>query len=193
MIKHWLTDHSELETPPKFKIKVIGSFRDALSRQLSEAVRIDLRGGGVLNSKTEYSRCRVPRLVVNMEEWIKKKVEEKKELEQIPEEVTIQQEDIEQSQVVDMAAPTYESKRKQQAGGPKSKRRKLEPLINWGEDAENDIWEEWLASKEQVSRNRNKEWFNAENENVPSSKLKQLELNFVGRRIHQKVWFLRLQ
>ena len=180
MIKHWLTDHSELETPPKFKIKVIGSFRDALSRQLSEAVRIDLRGGGVLNSKTEYSRCRVPRLVVDMEEWIKKKVEEKKELEQIPEEVTIQQEDIdiEQSQVVEMAAPTYESKRKQQAGGPKSKRRKLEPLINWGEDAENDIWEEWLASKEQVSRNRNKEWFNAENENVPSSKLKQLELNF---------------
>ena len=60
MIKHWLTDHSELETPPKFKIKVIGSFRDALSRQLSEAVRIDLRGGGVLNSKTEYSRCRAP-------------------------------------------------------------------------------------------------------------------------------------
>ena len=72
-----------------------------------------------------------------MEEWKKTKVEEKKQLEQIPEDVAIEQEDIEQSQVVEMAA--YESKRKQQAGGPKSKRRKLEPLVNWGEDADNDI------------------------------------------------------
>ena len=59
-------------------MKVVGSFRDPLSRQLSEAVRIDLRGGGVLNSKTEYSRCRVPRLVVDMEEWKRKKTEEKR-------------------------------------------------------------------------------------------------------------------
>ena len=72
-----------------------------------------------------------------MEEWKKTKVEEKKQLEQIPEDVAIEQEDIEQSQVVEMAA--YESKRKKQAGGPKSKRRKLEPLVNWGEDADNDI------------------------------------------------------
>ena len=72
-----MTDHSDLGTPPKFKMKVVGSFKDALSRQLSEAVRIDLRGGGVLNSKTEYSRCRVPRLVVDMEEWKKKKKRKK--------------------------------------------------------------------------------------------------------------------
>ena len=48
IIKHWLTDHSDLGTPPKFKMKVVRSFKDALSRQLSEAVRIDLRGGGSL-------------------------------------------------------------------------------------------------------------------------------------------------
>ena len=46
IIKHWLTDDSDLGTPPKFRMKVMGSFKDALSRQLSEAVRIDLRGGG---------------------------------------------------------------------------------------------------------------------------------------------------
>ena len=52
IIKHWLTDHSDLGTPPKFKMKVVGSFKDSLSRQLSEALRIDLRGGGVLNIRT---------------------------------------------------------------------------------------------------------------------------------------------
>ena len=49
-----------------------------MTRQISESVRIDLRGGGVLDSKTEYSRCRLPRLTVDMEEWRVKKKEEKK-------------------------------------------------------------------------------------------------------------------
>ena len=84
MVKHWLTDHVELEEPPVFKMKVVGSFRDALTRQISESVRIDLRGGGVLNSKTEYSRCRIPRLVVDVEEWSRKKAEESKKLEEHP-------------------------------------------------------------------------------------------------------------
>ena len=51
MIKHWLSSHAELLLPPKFRMKVVGSFKDALSRQLSESVRIDLRGGGVLKAR----------------------------------------------------------------------------------------------------------------------------------------------
>ena len=43
---------------------------------MAEAVRIDLRGENILNSKAEYSRCRVPRLRVDMEGW-KEKVKEK--------------------------------------------------------------------------------------------------------------------
>ena len=86
MVKHWLDEHTDLPEPPPFKIKVISSFRDSLTRQISESVRIDLRGGGVLNSKTEYSRCRLPRLTVDMDEWRSKKTEEKKSLEPIPNE-----------------------------------------------------------------------------------------------------------
>ena len=73
MYKHWKTAHPDL---PTFTIKVVASFQDALSRQLSEAVRIDLRGGNVINSKSEYSRCRVPRLRINKEEW---KIDEQKD------------------------------------------------------------------------------------------------------------------
>ena len=76
MFKHWKTAHPDLPEAPVFTIKVVASFQDALSRQLSEAVRIDLRGSNVINSKSEYSRCRVPRLRIDKEEW---KVDEQKD------------------------------------------------------------------------------------------------------------------
>ena len=59
MIKHWRLSHPDLQEPPKFNIMVVASFQDAMSRQLSEAVRIDLRGENVLNSKSEYSKCKL--------------------------------------------------------------------------------------------------------------------------------------
>ena len=40
-----------------------------MTRQISESVRIDLRGENVLNSRTEYSRCRLPRLTLDKDEW----------------------------------------------------------------------------------------------------------------------------
>ena len=105
-------------------------------------MKIDLRGGGVLNSKTENSRCGVTRLVVDMEEWRRKKTEEKTELETLPitdqEDLSIEMEAT--GRVV--AAPSYESKRKKRAGGPRTKRRKLEPLVDWREEPGRDIWEE---------------------------------------------------
>ena len=69
MVKHWLSDHADLSEPPPFHIKVVSSFKDSMTRQISESVRIDLRGGGILNSKTEYSSCRLPRLVIDQEKW----------------------------------------------------------------------------------------------------------------------------
>ena len=36
---------------------------------MAKAVRIERRGLEILNSKSEFSRCRVPRLVINLEEW----------------------------------------------------------------------------------------------------------------------------
>jgi hypothetical protein len=64
MLKHWQEQHGNQEQHPKFRFKIIGSFQDVLTRQVSEAVRIDLRGGGVLNSKSEYSRCKLLRHLI---------------------------------------------------------------------------------------------------------------------------------
>ena len=51
---------------PDFIMRVVRFYKTALSRQVGEAVRIQRRGGqgAILNSKSEYDRCRLPRLVV---------------------------------------------------------------------------------------------------------------------------------
>ena len=48
--------------------KVVGTFKSALSRQISEAVRIRGRGPLALNSKSEYDRCQIHRLTIGKEE-----------------------------------------------------------------------------------------------------------------------------
>ena len=72
-VKHWLSDHKDLLAPPKFRFKIIQTFQDPLSRQLVEAVWIDLRGESVLNSRSEYSRCKEPRLTVDLDGWTNSK------------------------------------------------------------------------------------------------------------------------
>ena len=82
-IKHWLLDHGDLQEPPEFKFRLIRSFKDPISRQLLEGVRIQLRGSGILNSKAEFNRSRVPRLRVDMEGLIQAKKKEKQQTAQV--------------------------------------------------------------------------------------------------------------
>ena len=46
------------------RVKVLGNFRTALTRQITEAIRIRKRGASVLNSRGEYDRCRIHRLTI---------------------------------------------------------------------------------------------------------------------------------
>jgi len=63
MLKHQILVHDG-EDPPDFVMRVIKSSKTALERQVGEAVRIRRRGGegAILNSKSEYLRCHIPRL-----------------------------------------------------------------------------------------------------------------------------------
>ena len=76
MTKHWQSCHKG-EEKPKFGVKIIRSFTSCLVRQLWEAVRIRRRlqeqakgSLRLLNSKSEYSRCSLPRLVVEGTEGV---------------------------------------------------------------------------------------------------------------------------
>ena len=68
MVKHMELHHRVGELP-KFIMKPVKYFKSSLKRQIAEAVRIRRRGEGVvLNSKSEYSRCVIPRLAVEQRE-----------------------------------------------------------------------------------------------------------------------------
>ena len=76
-MKHWVLDHTELDAPPRFKFKIISSFSDPLTRQISEAVKIEQRGEMILKTKSEFNLCRVPRLKIDMQGWKAGKEREK--------------------------------------------------------------------------------------------------------------------
>ena len=65
-------------------MRVVRSYKTALSRQIGEAVRIHRRGGAglILNSKSEYNRCKIPRLVLEELDEEQIKAMEDKELEE---------------------------------------------------------------------------------------------------------------
>ena len=152
MMKHWLTSHADLDAPPAFRFRLVRSFPDALTRQISEAVRIDLRGEGVLNSRAEFSRCRLPRLVIDQDGWRRSKAEERKNLEN-NEKAGEQQGGVQGfgqdeegweewvsnlvEDELDMAnglkkSKSVELKRKAELNTIPAKRKKLENLENWG-------------------------------------------------------------
>ena len=79
MVRHQKLVHPG--APPQFHFKVVSSHRTALNRQIREAVRIRRRGGSgsILNSKSEFNRCHIPRLVVEEEDEEKRKKRLEKE------------------------------------------------------------------------------------------------------------------
>ena len=139
-VKHWLTSHEELLAPPAFKFKIVKTFQDPLTRQLAEAVRIELRGEGILNSKAEFSRCRVPRLRIDMEGW-KEKVEKKlqTEVKGLATTTTSQQEEnqmlarlLEEAEIEESLAEVDLKRKADEPTGQEGRKPKKRRLVGWG-------------------------------------------------------------
>ena len=67
IVQHWCTAHGTALRPPDFKFKVESSHRDALSRQICEAVMIEETG--ILNSKSEFGMNHLCRMVTDVGPW----------------------------------------------------------------------------------------------------------------------------
>jgi hypothetical protein len=72
IIKCWLTSHEEEEKCPDFKFRIVGSFKDCLTRQVSEAVMIHYSKEILLNSKNENNSNCLTRLTVDENKFEKK-------------------------------------------------------------------------------------------------------------------------
>ena len=68
MYKHYMNKHRQEKQKPEFKMVAVKFFQSAFIRQLSEAVRLRRRtqqpNTTIMNSRGEYSRHRLPRLIV---------------------------------------------------------------------------------------------------------------------------------
>ena len=69
IVKHWMTAHPELDSPPTMEFGVTAIYRDCLSRQIGEALRIHNTTDEILNSKSEYMANSVRRLTVEEDAW----------------------------------------------------------------------------------------------------------------------------
>ena len=153
-IKHWLLEHQDMEEPPRFKFRLIKTFKDPMSRQLAEAVRIELRGNNILNSKAEYNRSRVPRLRVDMEGWKKATEKEPTSLQEVPGEEEYEATIVEVEKAK-KRKPEEETDMKQKK---KPKRIKMDKLEGWGENGEDNedenLPEGWWETVEQQDNSR---------------------------------------
>ena len=69
---------SEVEQPP-FKFTIISTYRDCLSRQIGEAMKILFTKDKLLNSKNEYLANNISRVMVDEDKYEKKRREIREE------------------------------------------------------------------------------------------------------------------
>ena len=72
IIKHWRLAHPDDLDMPVIKFRITGMFRDALSRQVREAMSIFYSKDELLNSKSEYVNNCISRVSVPESDWERK-------------------------------------------------------------------------------------------------------------------------
>jgi hypothetical protein len=85
IVKHWMAYHQEDNTRPEFIFTVLSTFKDCLSRQVAEAIKIHYSVDDLLNSKNEYNANHLSRVVVEENAFEKKKKAKEEELKELAE------------------------------------------------------------------------------------------------------------
>ena len=120
MLKHMLEKHSEAEVGTvKFMMKVVKFHQSAFERQIHESVLIqNNRHHHIMNSKSEYNRCALPRIGLKLgDQAFKKKKKEKDE----------KKEEMLENKIKEMKKKRN-AERKTEAMGPTEKKKKMEDL-----------------------------------------------------------------
>ena len=122
MVKHWMLDHADLVDMPEFRFTVQSQYKDALSRQVGEAIAIMHSRDTLLNSKSEYMTNCLSRVTVDERDFERKHREMQEELNE-KEELKNLERFIKEKE----AAVRTLRKDNEKTEEPAFKRRKLEP------------------------------------------------------------------
>ena len=166
ILKHQMMIHPGEE--PEFILRISSFYKTALERQVGEAVRIRRRGGqgAVLNSKAEFDRCRIPRLILEEHDQEQAKKYEEEREEQLTTALDMEHKTWERSRIRERAEEhkSMMASREQKQYTKRSKEQKLEgrsrkkrrtyTIIgeNWGAGGDNsnlDMKEEQPSPMEQ--------------------------------------------
>ena len=150
--KHWAGEHPDIPGSPKFRLKIVSTFSDPMTRQLAEAVRIEMRGSEILNSRSEFSRCRVPRLRLELDNWKKPVVQDEDLSSEAREDDRNLMEDLHRIEEVARREGRKKGFEQYPENERKSKRKKLSKLVGWGEQSETDSSQQegiqdWLVTR----------------------------------------------
>ena len=69
IVKHWMNTHPDLPDPPEMEFTISARFRDCLSRQIGEALKINFSNDILLNSKAEYHSNSLNRITIQEDAW----------------------------------------------------------------------------------------------------------------------------
>ena len=84
IMKHWMTSHPSLPYPPEMEFSITSRFRDCLSRQIGEALRISFSKDNLLNSKAEYMANSLNRLTMKEDPWeLKERTRKEEKMEEL--------------------------------------------------------------------------------------------------------------
>ena len=90
-MKHWMAKHGEDNECPAFRLSVLDSYRDCVSWQVAEALKIQKSKDSLLNSKSEYASNCLARVCLDMDRYERRRLEkmdrkqDKKELKDMDE------------------------------------------------------------------------------------------------------------
>ena len=74
MVKHWVLQHPESEVAPIFEFKILEQYKDCLSRQVGEAIKILYSKDVLLNSKLEYLNNCLTRITIREQSFRQEKL-----------------------------------------------------------------------------------------------------------------------
>ena len=150
-----------------------------------------------MNSKSEYIRCRIPRLVIDQEDWRVFKKKEKADLEpkQVVKSVEMNDNGEEVADVLEEETEfemvetrnKFVKKRKVAEGDqPSKQKRKYDTIMNWGEieeveEAQDEGIRAWLVGEDKGIIPEETEKVQDGFEKPEPKRLKQMEIEFVKR------------
>ena len=179
LLKHYLLFHKDMKrSDMKFGMRLRKNYRTPIERQIGEAVAIDVerrKGTTLMNSKSEYNRCKIARISTKSDKETMKEMEKETEVEEIL-----------KKEMKEIRIKKREKKREEETS--KENKRKRQKIEEIEKDKENEKVEvekeaEGETSKEEKEKREDDKETNVK---VSTEKKVKIKLRVLSKRLLEK-------